>query len=352
MWVLVIVLVGLEAVPPGLLTAITPLTEENVGNRVLGSGRRHMDQNSTLRRIYFYRAVCLGKDGNKVTFDPAALLAVASKLPSSVDGRSMKMSDKTRLTIHVDSSTPPILRLRFGRTRLQDIPYEETGEYDLRDLAVDPAGGISEVIHVAFYPNGIVGHVYHHPGPTMSQLAAFFESRCPEVIPLRLDFLPLMHPNALTAILKYDKFRSVTFTIDGGAADLIDNARASRPLLLAAKDIHQVGRPVTIQMTVRRIKDEDSIKQVIVDIANNPSLAGAIRQVKVNGTEYETVHGKKKKKAHNSAIDLIAQDLIFEEPIVAYGKNKRTLDDASAYAKMDEVYGKSRDTLEAAAHIE
>lgn len=212
-----------------------------------------MDDNSTSRKIFFYRAVSSDKHDNDLPFDPAALLSSASRLPDSLDGRSMRISDNMRVTVHIDSAASPRLRLRFGKTREKDIPYEETGAYKLQDLRVDPKGGTSDIIHVAFYRNGIVGHIYNKPGPTMMQLAAFFESRCPDVIPYRLEFLPLLHPNSLRAILAYDKLRSVTFTIDGGAADFLGNAKASRPLLLAAKDVHEVGRPLTIQLTVSRI---------------------------------------------------------------------------------------------------
>lgn len=109
---------------------------------------------------------------------------------------------------------------------------------------------------------------------------------------------------------------------------------------------------MTIQLTVSRIIDTDSVKQVITDIAENSAIAGAVRQVKVHGTNYEKVEGKKKRKAHPSAVDLISHDLIYEEPILAYGQNKRTLDDASAYATLDEVYSLHKETLESASHIE
>lgn len=90
----------------------------------------------------------------------------------------------------------------------------------------------------------------------------------------------------------------------------------------------------------------------MTDIAQNKRLAGAIRRVKVHGTNYEPQEGKKRKKARSSAIDLISDDLFYEEQILTYGENRRTLDDNSAYSKLDDAYAAHRDTLESASHIE
>jgi hypothetical protein len=308
-----------------------------------------MADNTTSRKIFFYRALCRDKDRNLVAFDPVALMKCVDALPKTTEGRSLPIGPKTRLTASVFSVDPP--RLRFGKTQLKDLPYEETESLEWKDLSLGTGSGTSDLIHVAFYPNGLVGHVYNHRGPHISRLSAFLELRCRSVISHTIDFQPLLRGDSLKQILSLEKIRSVTFTIEGGAADVLDNAKGSRPLLLAARDVSEIGRPYTIGVTITRIQDQESVREVVADVAQNPQIAGAVRQVRVHGTNFYQDE-QKRRRARREQVDLLSPDFIFEEPILTYGDNKLTLDDSAAFAAMDAIYETRRESLESAHHVE
>jgi hypothetical protein len=307
-----------------------------------------MDQKGTSRKIFFYRAAVRDKKDNVIPFDPVALMKCIQALPKTTDGRSLHLSEKTRLTAVPYSVDPP--RLRFGKAQLADYPYEETKELEWKDLQLGSGSGTADLTHVAFYPNGIVGQVFNYRAPHISRLSGFLELRCKSIIPSRIDFLPLVRRDALKRILGMEKIRSVRFTVEGGAADLLENAKGARPLLIAAREVSLIGRPYTIGVTISAIRDQESVREVVTDLAQNRALSGAVRQVHVEGSEYYT-DDKKKRRARREQVDLLSRHFVFEESLLTFSDNKFTLDDKAAFERMDAIHAERRKELESAAHV-
>lgn len=308
-----------------------------------------MAANETTRKIYFYRAVVTDRDGNEAPFDPVKLMKLIDELPASIDGKALPISDKTRLTAKVYSIKPP--KLLFGKAQLRDYPYEETKKLEWKDLPIAEGGGVADLTHVAFYPNGIVGQVFNYRGPHISRLSTFLELRCSELIPNRIEFKPLMRSDALGRILGMERIRTVKFTIDGGAADRLANAKASRPLLLAAKEVAEIGQPFTIAVTISAIRNQESVREVVADLAKNRGLRQAVRQVHVEGSEYYESEENKRRRARRESVDLLSRSFVFEEAFVTYADNKYTIDDEVAFKRMDSIYTARADELNHAASI-
>ena len=102
------------------------------------------------RRIYFYRL----SEAEEILSDLPDDLARIANLPFSETGRYAKEGDGGRLCVWPDSLEFP-LKLRFGRTRMQNLPTKERlGKLETLDF--EPDAGLAELIHVVIFADGYV----------------------------------------------------------------------------------------------------------------------------------------------------------------------------------------------------
>ena len=107
------------------------------------------------RRIYFYRVdagLKNGQPGPQPNLTP--MLRALNNLPHSLGGRYYSTAEGV-LTSWVDSPAAPH-RMRFGHSRRSVLPQVELAG-NLSSLQIAQDAGLAEAVHVAFFPEGIVG---------------------------------------------------------------------------------------------------------------------------------------------------------------------------------------------------
>jgi hypothetical protein len=118
-------------------------------------------------RIYFYR---LERADAVLSVLPGELARIMN-LPFGESGRYLEDAEDHRLAAWPDTVEYP-LRLRFGRTRLSNLPTKErAGKLEPLDLAVDE--GLVELCHIIIYEDGFVAAEFNFEGPRIGRLGEY-----------------------------------------------------------------------------------------------------------------------------------------------------------------------------------
>ena len=183
-----------------------------------------MESSTLERKIFFFRAdIGAQDDGKPQSFDPSPALAVINNLSftNGAQGRYLLDHDGDALCVlpGPNSSSDSIATLRFCRIRRNALPQLEQGGR-ISDLNIDPDAGLLESIHVAFFPNNIVGIDYNHFGPRLSRLGFYLSSKSKNVIPYA-TFYPIIRNDIAKQLDRFREIRLFDFKIRPSYIDIV-----------------------------------------------------------------------------------------------------------------------------------
>src|SRR5690348_6158880 len=122
------------------------------------------EQPTTARKIYFFRIEHFAQVKERL---PGALQRIEN-LPFNDSGRYMIEPNKSRLCVFPDSLEYP-LRLRFGRTRRDQLPdVESQGQLAALEIAED--AGLIDLGHMIIFDDGHVAAEWNPDGPKLQRL--------------------------------------------------------------------------------------------------------------------------------------------------------------------------------------
>ena len=299
------------------------------------------------RKIYFYRAD-IGDDesGKLLSFDPLPALSAISSLPFTNDnaGRYEFDTEGNALCLmdHTKSSNPTVQFFRIRRTGLPQL--EQAGHISNLNLAPDT--GLSEAIHVVFFPNNIVGSEYNHFGPRLSRLGHYLHTKSEGAVPKAI-FRPLLRGDATKQLERLTDIRLLDMSIRPAYADIVRQADRS---LADAFDANSrvLDDPETVQIVVKPQKQsrETALESLLHRLRRFLNQDGLLQ----NADRFQ-LRGKCSDTGRVETIDLLQDQLISTKQIIRIDKRSRALDPASAFQSIHQAYQELYNDLLLAADI-
>jgi len=285
------------------------------------------------RKIYFYR---LAHQHEVLEALPAELERILN-LPFTDAGRYFIDTEDHRLWVQPDSVTYP-LKLRFGLTRLADLPTKElAGKLEALDLAVNQ--GLAEICHVIICENGFVTAEFNFEGPRIKRLGDYLYAKRYK-LKTRPVFLPLFQKNILEIVKSMPIINFLELQGHHSAASLL--ARADKDLAQAFDTIGHLGATKSIMLGLAaRNNPESKLKQLIVKLAalmhsSEHHARNEMRKLKIRGI---TVEGR------TDWVDLLEDHLIAPKEFERVHPKSKALSTEAAYAQINAAFNERRDLL-------
>lgn len=290
------------------------------------------DQGVT-RRIYFYRLEHKDEILKVLPGDLARIL----NLPFTENGRYLAEGEDYRLVAWPDALEFP-LKLRFGKTRLSNLPTKERlGKLEALDLAIDE--GLVELCHVIIYDDGFVAAEFNFEGPRIKRLGDYLYAKRQQ-LSTRPNFLPLFQRDILALVQGMPVIKLLELKGRPSAATLL--AKADQNLGHAYGALGNLGANESIELGLSaENRPESKLKELSVKLAslvksNRGDVGDEMRRLRVRGF---TSAGR------IDEVDLLEDHLIAVKTIARQEKKGKALSQSSAYEQIDAAYRERRDEL-------
>ena len=310
-----------------------------------------MEPSTLERKIFFFRAVVGAQDdGKPQPFDPSPALAELNNLPftNGAQGRYLLDHDGDALCVlpGPNSSSDSIATLRFCRIRRNALPQLEQGGC-IRDLNIAPNEGLLESIHVAFFPNNIVGIDYNHFGPRLSRLGLYLSLKSKGVIPCA-SFYPIIRNDIAKQLDRFGEIRLFDFKIRPSYIDIVRLADHSLADALDA-NAKILDDPDEVSVTLKpskesRISSRNKIINFIRSLLSREDLRENARIIQVKGKCNDTDRVE--------TLDLLRDHLVSSKRILRMNPRSRALNPDFTFEVIAETYQELKDNLESSPGVE
>ena len=297
------------------------------------------------RTVHFFLAdVGQDESGRPLPFDPTPALTTIDSLPfmSAPTGRYEQETEDDVLCLFTDKRQWD--RVQFCRVRRTQLPLlEEAGR--LSELNIPAKAGLSEAIHVRFFPRNIVGAVYNHYGPRLPSLGPYLHSTSNGAIP-RVTFRPLLNADTTKLVDALSDLRLLEFDVRRSFMNVV--ADTSYSLASAFAGVSELlDAPETISLVA---KPEPRGAQQLLS-----RLQAALRSILVRPDLHENVlklraRGKRTDTGRVETIDFLRDRFASSQEIVRM-RRSRSLKPRSAFDAIGRAYSQLRDELDLAASV-
>jgi len=302
--------------------------------------------NSLERKIHFFRAdVGTTKAGEPKPFKSAPLLQHLDTLAYEDGKRYIDVGEGNVACAWVDQHNGSPLRMRLATVRRTSLPMIEEGGV-LSGLGLTTRQGLYEPIHICIFPKNIVGVEFNFYGPRPSRLAGYLTSASPRLCP-ELELQPLLRQDVADQLARLQRLSSFDLAIRPSWISTI--RQANRSLADAFDAAANAGGSQIVHLTLQAGRYQrgtwlhDRMAGVARRLASRPGLRENAEKFVVKGLNEEIDAIEE--------VDVLKDQLISTKRIFRVDKRTRVLDDASAYAAIEQAYSELKADLEAAASI-
>ncbi len=263
------------------------------------------------------------------------------------DGRYEDDLEGNVLCLFLRSGNPnEVLFCRIRRTGLPQL--ENAGE--LSELPIPDNTGLSEAIHISFFPENIVGMVYNHFGPRISRLSTYLNVKSQMEIPV-VTFRALLNADVSKKLDLLDDIRLFEFNVHPSYADVIRQNDNSIGDILDANIrfqgpddvVHIILKYSGSRRQIIRNKTIDIVKKLLFIDNLAIGASNSIMRFKVRGKRIDT--------GRVDTIDLLGDRIISTQSIVRMSDRGRALHPDSAFQAINVAYRNVKAELDQAYSI-
>ena len=235
-------------------------------------------------------------------------------------------------------------RLRLATIRRSGLPLlEDAGQ--LAPLGIGATVGLYEPIHVALFPDNIVGVEFNFYGPRPSRLPSYLRQVFGKEVPtFTLD--PLLRQDVTARLARLQSIRVLDLAIRASYVDTVARADASLGAAFAAA--REVGTPHLVRLELRPEpyrRDQwlgPGVLRAVRRLATRRDLRENAKAFTVDGLDDDGTMEK---------LDLLKDHLVSSKRIVRLDVRSRAVNDAAAYNAVEEAYDEQREDLIKAATV-
>ena len=216
----------------------------------------------------------------------------------------------------------------------------------LSELPIPSAAGLSEAVHVVFFPENIVGAVYNHFGPRISSLGPYLYARSGRAIP-PVTLRPLLDANTSRKLATLDDLRILEFNIRPSFAATIRDADPSLGhAFTAISELFDAPRNLSLVIKAPRHGAREFWSRLSAPmryIIRSTDLRDNVERLRLRGRNAETNRVE--------TMDLLRDRFASTQQIVRVSRRSRSLDRRSAFNAIHNAYSSMRQELEMAASV-
>lgn len=295
---------------------------------------------ATVRRmIYFYR-VRNGPGSDGVTFDHASVLKEVNALPYTPPNRERYQSedDGNEVCAWIDGAS----KVRFGRTRHRGLPQVENS-LTLSAIPIPANAGISDLIHILFFKDNVVGADFNFYGPRMSRFAWYLRDKCPTSCP-RIEFNVLPRPEIVKQLDTLEGLSLFSMRVMPSYVSTLKQADQDVAAMFEAQLNLGVAKDYEVVIRSERNRSlTERLRKFIKRVMRRDDVSQGVSSLEV--------HGLSRLTGKVEAIDLLRDQLIARKDIIPESVGTRALDKDAAYAAIAKAYQELKDQIAEAADI-
>ena len=282
-----------------------------------------------LRKIYFFK---IAHPEQILTQLPGDVARIAN-LPWTEQGRYLSDSEGDRFGLWVNSVDYPI-KLRFGKTRMSELPTKELGGR-LSSIELEENAGLADLVHVIIYRDGWVAAEFNGDGPRVKRLGEYLFAKR-QSLTERPEFLPLYRRDILKIVENVTAVRLLELSGKPDAGELI--AQADVTLGGAYKQLKLSGANKLIHLMLTAEDQPDSRLRAIcralaVLVHSKPGFVkDEITKLKIEGFDS---NGTKQ------LVNLLDEFLISTKYIAREEGKAKALSTDDAFRKIDEAFNEN-----------
>jgi hypothetical protein len=287
------------------------------------------------RKVKFFRAV--HPDGTRLAGGFPAAKVLKSIDEMVVAGTAeLKISLGQRLVAKSLGKATHGHHIVFYRVSSDDLPMlYENGEFRPLEEVIAAGVDIAEPAHFAFFPNGVVAHLYNHQGPKQAQLASYLlQTMDTDVI-----FDPIARDDVLASIANA-----------GGVSLFKFRARAedlSRFDGMHLEGMRQLANdfPVADVEIILRARTDDQRRalggriQGVVQRATQAGRRGYVENAKVALKDTDAL-------SEGREVDILQDVIVLTQSVDTMPGQRRYLEEDSAMSALEDAYRKVRARLD------
>jgi hypothetical protein len=285
------------------------------------------------RKVYFYRI----EHPEQIVLALPGDLARIGNLPFTEAGRYDKDGDEGRLCVWPDSFEFP-LKLRFGRTRLRNLPTKELGG-KLEELGLAAGEGLAELMHIVIFEDGYVAAEFNFEAPRISRLGPYLYNKRNKLT-TKPVFLPLFQRDILQLVRDMPAISFLELKGKPDAKSLLEQADGD--LAGAFGTIADLGADRSVELGLRAQKQPDSkLKKLSAKLAHLAQrypwdVRTTMTKLRITGI---TTEGKL------DVVDLLEDQLIVVKQMEKASRKHKAVLPASAYKELIVAYREKKDEL-------
>lgn len=296
------------------------------------------DPNLVTRKVYFYRVQSERDAAQRpVPFARARLRSLADL---RFDDGSAYLEADDRVTCGWLDRDTEMARVRVADIRRQYLPsLERMGQ--LGRLEIDDDAGLAEQVHVAFFPNDIVGSEFNFYGPRMTRVG-YYLTRKLGGAPIRFE--PLVRRDVVRELDRLVDIRLFQLRLHPSYID--ETEQVDSNLFEALRSARALGESGRVEVVIRPVPRSRQ--------ALGGQFHGIIRRLLGRPAINEGADIFRTAGRHESGdireLDLLRDTLAVERQ-VRREERTRSLDQTSIYTAIESAYEELREELEAAASM-
>lgn len=285
------------------------------------------------RKVYFYRIEHPEQVMSALPSDVARI----GNLPFTEAGRYEKDGEEGRLCVWPDSFDFP-LKLRFGRTRMRNLPTKELGG-KLEELGLAADEGLNELMHIVIFDDGYVAAEFNFDAPRINRLGPYLYNKRNK-LNVKPVFLPLFQRDILQVVRDMSAINFLELKGKPDARNLLQEA--DKDLASAYGTIADLGADRSVELGLRAQKHPDSrLKKLSAKVAQIAQqypwdVRTTMSKLRVTGVNAE---GK------FDVVDLLEDHLIVVKQMERGSRKHKAVQAASAYKELIQAYRDKKEEL-------
>lgn len=297
------------------------------------------------KNIYFYRAdMGQNEQGKPIPLNIQSALDTLSQMDYSDEGRYLPDGDGNPLCCWIPTyNSHP--RLILGHIRRSGLPLLES-RGQLENLPIAEDQGITELIHIVFFPDNIVGFDFNFYGPRLNRLTRYLSAKAPDTHPL-VSFQPLLRHDVLEQLKKLKSLKMFDLRIRKSYAQKVKEAdeNLGKAFEMAA------GLSDAEQLEIILKPERNSKKSIGTKILDGVKKLAGRDDVYTEASCFK-IKGENDSTGKIDEIDLLRDQLIAKKTVAKRVGRSKALDEESVFQAIEQAYTELKGQLAQAPQVD
>jgi hypothetical protein len=226
------------------------------------------------------------------------------------------------------------------------LPRVDDGFGQMRALPIKKDEGLTETVHVMFFPDHIVATDFNFYGPRSTRLKDYLHKKVPKQIRgTEFELASLFRNEPAKQLARLESVRILNLKVKRSYLAEIKNFDVG--LYTALDTVAKLGEADVIEIRMQSSRKKESalgktIAKIVGKLTKNEVLAG-FEKAQIGGFDSEI--------QKNATLDLLADRVVSKKDMVLIDERTRAVDPISAFVAIREAYNELKADLSVASTV-